>query len=797
MQLRIALSLAAPLGFALWLAAQQDTAQTQRNPFAGNPAAAEAGHKLYDQACQACHGQGARGDRGPALSTGVFRRGGADGEIFTNIRAGIRGTQMPAFAQFTAEQIWQLVSYLRSLAGPAAGHEVVAGDPAAGRKTFESTGQCLMCHTVGGQGVPVGPDLSSAGETPAERLQAAILNPNAPTGGRGRGRRLPSTVIVRTADGQEFRGVRRNEDSFSLQMVDTTGQIHLFDKSKLAALRTEPHSLMPDDYGKRLSPTQIRDLVAYLKTLNGPDPSRIATLPETGGINYERIRNARSEPESWLTYWGDYSGQFFSPLAAITTANVHRLQARWAVEMPGDTVVESVPLVADGILYTTGMPGQVYALDARTGRQIWKYERKQKVVNPYEINRVNRGVAILGNRLFFGTLDAALVALDRRTGALLWEVQVGDTMVGHSITSAPLALKNEIVTGISGGEFGIRGFIDAYDPATGKRLWRFNTIPGPGEFGHDTWDGDSWQHGGAPTWLTGSYDPETDTLYWTGGNPGPDVNGDVRKGDNLFSCSVVALDAQTGKRKWHYQFTPNDTHDWDATEDVVLVDRMYKGQMRKLLMQADRNGVFYVLDRTNGQFLGAAPFVRASWVKGWDENGRPITTPNWRSSPEGNMVYPSLGGGSNFQAPSYSPLTGWMYFAYHDGGGSYASGPAPYEAGRQFFGAAAGRGGFRPPTDDSQGILAMDPETGKIQWKFELTQDSLSAGVLATAGGVLFAGSREGNLIALDAKTGKALWSFQAGADITSSPMSYAVDGKQFVAVSSAGALYSFALPED
>lgn len=298
MQLRIALSLAAPLGFALWLAAQQDTAQTQRNPFAGNPAAAEAGHKLYDQACQACHGQGARGDRGPALSTGVFRRGGADGEIFTNIRAGIRGTQMPAFAQFTAEQIWQLVSYLRSLAGPAAGHEVVAGDPAAGRKTFESTGQCLMCHTVGGQGVPVGPDLSSAGETPAERLQAAILNPNAPTGGRGRGRRLPSTVIVRTADGQEFRGVRRNEDSFSLQMVDTTGQIHLFDKSKLAALRTEPHSLMPDDYGKRLSPTQIRDLVAYLKTLNGPDPSRIATLPETGGINYERIRNARSDPKA-------------------------------------------------------------------------------------------------------------------------------------------------------------------------------------------------------------------------------------------------------------------------------------------------------------------------------------------------------------------------------------------------------------------------------------------------------------------------------------------------------------------
>jgi len=797
MKLRIALSLAAAFGFALNLAAQQDTAQTQRNPYAGNPAAAEAGRKLYDQTCQACHGQGARGDRGPALSTGAFRRGGADGEIFTNIRAGIPGTQMPPFSQLRTEQIWQLVSYLRSLAGPSTAHEVVAGDPGAGRKIFAGTGQCLTCHTVQGEGVPVGPDLSSAGQMPAERLHAVILNPNAPpAGGRAWGRRAPSTLIVRTANGQEYRGVRKNEDSFSLQMVDTSGQLRLFDKSKLASLRSEPHSLMPDDYAKRLSPTEISNLVAYLKSLSGPDPGRIASVPDAGGIAYERIRAARSEPESWLTYWGDYSGQFFSPLSTITPANVGRLQARWAAQMPGNAIVESVPLVVDGIMYTTGQPGQVFALDARTGRQIWRYERKQKVVNPYEINRVNRGVAILGNRLFFGTLDAALVALDRRTGALLWEVQVGDTMLGHSITSAPLALKDKIVTGISGGEFGIRGFIDAYDPATGRRLWRFNMIPGPGEFGHDTWAGDSWEHGGAPTWLTGSYDPETDTLYWTGGNPGPDENGDVRKGDNLYSCSVVALDAQTGKRKWHYQFTPNDTHDWDSTEDVVLVDRLYKGQMRKLLMHADRNGVFYVLDRTNGQFLGATPFVRATWVKGWDESGRPITTPNWRSTPEGNVVYPALGGGSNFQAPSYSPLTGWMYFVYHDGGTSYASGPAPFEPGRQFFGAAAGRGGDRPPEDDTQGIQAMDPETGTTQWKFQLAQESLSAGVLATAGGVVFGGSREGNLIALDAKTGKALWSFQAGADITSSPMSYAVDGQQFVAVSSAGALYSFALPE-
>jgi alcohol dehydrogenase (cytochrome c) len=401
----------------------------------------------------------------------------------------------------------------------------------------------------------------------------------------------------------------------------------------------------------------------------------------------------------------------------------------------------------------------------------------------------------LGNRLFFGTLDAALVALDARTGAPLWEVQVADTMKGYSITSAPLVLKDKVITGISGGEYGIRGFLDAYDPATGKRLWRTYTIPGPGEFGHDTWAGDSWQRGGAPTWLTGSYDPELNTLYWTGGNPGPDLNNEGRKGDNLYSCSVLALDADTGKIKWHYLFTPNDTHDWDATEDVVLVDRTFRGENRKLLLQADRNGVFYVLDRVSGKFLFASPFVRASWVGGWDENGRPITTPNWQATPEGAVVFPSAGGGTNFQAPSYSPVTGWLYVAYHDGGMTYSSGPAPFEPGKLYWGrgTAEGPAGGAP---DTQGVEAIDPETGKVQWKFLVTQNTAQAGVLATAGGLVFAATREGNLIALDAQTGRPLWHFQAGAEITSSPMSYSVDGKQYVAVSSAGVLYSFALPD-
>ena len=794
------------------LLAQQDVPEAQKNPFAASRSAIEAGRTVYDGACQGCHGAGARGsDRAPTLAGRSLKHGNTDGEIFQNVRAGIRGTAMPAFSQLSTDQIWQLVSYIRSQTEPSSLEGVVAGDSETGRTVFETKAKCLDCHQVNGRGTPVGPDLSTAGRISAEQLQAIILNPNqlggggragAPAGRRGgRGGRRSgaqnSVVVVTTLDGMEYRGIRRNEDVFSLQMVDLSGKLRLFEKSQLTQIRVETRSLMPEDYGSRLTTADIRNLVAYLKTLDGPNPLKVPTLVQPGFVPYDRIRNAVAEPQNWLTYWGDYSGRHYSSLAQISASNVSQLQAQWAVQMPGDGMVESVPIVVDGVLYTTGPPGEVFALDARTGRQIWKYQRPQKVVNPYESNRVNRGVAVLGNMIYFGTLDAALIALDARSGALVWETQVADTMEGYSITSAPLALRDKIITGVAGGEYGIRGFIDAYDPYTGKRLWRTYTIPAPGEFGSDTWEGDGWKHGSAGTWLTGTYDPELNTLYWPIGNPGPDANGDVRKGDNLFSCSVLALDPETGRRKWHYQFTPNDTHDWDATEDVILVDRQYGGRLRQLLMQADRNGVFYILDRTNGTFLSATPFVRADWVSGWDKAGRPITTSNWRATPEGSTVFPALGGGTNFQAPSYSPQTGWVYFAYHDGAGRYSAGPATYEAGRQFWGRGSAGGPLAPSAAEEQGVQAFDPETGKTKWKFPLTQNSLSAGILATAGGLVFAGSREGNLIALDAANGKPLWHFGAGAEIASSPMSYAVDGRQYIAISSAGVLYSFALPTE
>jgi alcohol dehydrogenase (cytochrome c) len=366
-------------------------------------------------------------------------------------------------------------------------------------------------------------------------------------------------------------------------------------------------------------------------------------------------------------------------------------------------------------------------------------------------------------------------------------------MKGFSFTSAPLAVKDKITVGITGGEFGLPGYVDAYDPATGKRIWRFNTVPQPGEFGHNTWAGDSWKRGGAPGWLTGTYDPDLDVLYWPIGNPGPDSDHTVRKGDNLFSCSVVALDPATGQRKWHYQFTPNDSHDWDATEDVVLVDQTYRGLKRKLLLQADRNGMFYVLDRNDGKFLSGTAFAHQTWNAGFDENGRPKVIPGTDATPEGTVVYPSGGGANNWRSPSYDPASGWMYLVYTDSGQKYVRQAEEYEIGKQYWG---GRGSRVAGEMESSGVMALDVETGEAKWRYKIAQASLGGGVMATGGGIVFASAADGNLIALDSRTGKLLWRFQTGGRIAASPMSYSVDGKQYVAVSAGNVLYSFALPD-
>ena len=786
---------------------------TVTNPLATSVTAVADGRQLFGATCETCHGSDGEGDPdrgGSALNKTGLKHGDGDADLFRMIRNGVDGTEMPSFPKLSDQQAWQLVTFIHSLqnAAPAAGATTApgSGDVAAGEALFFGRGECFKCHAVNARGGIAGPDLSNAARLGVAALRQKIVSPNNPSsaafGARGAGG-SPVTVVARTRDGREIRGVRRNEDTYSVQMVDAAGQLHLLDKRKMASVAIENRSLMPDDFSTRLSPADIANVVAYLGAQKGRDFSKTILQPLPGGVSYERLVHSGAEPQNWLTYWGDYQGTHYSALSQVNTGNARQLQPAWTLPIPGGSVLEATPLVVDGVMYVTGggNPATVIALDARTGRQIWTWTRQQKVVNPYQINPFNRGVAVLGNRLFVGTLDAALIALDARTGQKLWEVQVADTLDGHNITSAPLVLKDKVITGIAGGEYATRGFVDAYDAATGRRLWRFYTIPGPGEFGHETWQGDSWKTGGSPTWLTGSFDPELNLLYWAVGNPAEQIDRSIRgELDNLFSDSVVALDADTGKMKWHYQFTPNDGHDWDSTEDLVLVDRQWHGQNRKLLLHADRNGHFYVLDRTTGAFLAGSPFIYQNWNAGFDEQGRPRQVPGSNSSPEGSfLVYPSLGGGTNWQAPSYSSLTGWFYLAYSESGQQYVSEPQEIERGQMYLGRAPGR---QPPARrpdqpaPNYGIKAIDPESGRTVWTVKIFQGSLSNGVLATGGNLLLASTRDGNLSALDARTGEHLWHFQTGGSNASSPMSYAIDGKQYIALSAGNVLFSFTLPE-
>jgi PQQ-dependent dehydrogenase (methanol/ethanol family) len=804
------------------LFAQQVQSDTVRNPLAADPAAVAAGQQLYNGTCQACHGPAGQGDRGPALNIPTFVHGSEDGDLFHTIRTGIPNSQMPPFARLTDAQTWQLVSYIHNLQGaPAAGASAanmapVGGDGTAGEALFYGRAGCASCHEVNGRGGVTGPDLSNAGRLAPAALRQKIVDPNSPlppapaaagrgaAAGGGRGAPPPVTLVVRTQDGREVRGVRRNEDTFSLQMVDASGRLQLFDKAKVVSVTVESKSLMPADYATRLSAADLTNLVAYLRAQQGRDLTKTSAAPIAGGVTWDRLRNSKAEPQNWLMYWGDIQGTHYSPLAQITPANAKTLQGAWAMPVPGATTLETSPVVVDGVMYVTssGDPLTVLALDARTGRQIWRYARPQKVTNPYQINPYNRGVSVLGNRVFVGSLDAALVALDARTGLPLWETQVADTMEGFNLTSPPIIVKDKVIQGVAGGEFATRGFIRAFDAATGKALWTFYTIPAPEEFGNDTWKGDSWKTGGGATWLTGTYDPDLNTLYWPVGNPASQMDRSVRGDlDNLFSDSVVALDPDTGLRKWHFQFTPNDGHDWDSVQDVMLVDRVWRGQNRKLLLHADRNSHFYVLDRTNGTFLSGTPFSYQNWNTGFDEKGRPIPKPGSNSSAEGSyLVYPSLTGGTNFQSPSYSPLTGWLYLEYQEAGQQYISAPAEIERGRQYIGRAPARGApaGRGPNDPlpNSGIKAVDPETGKTVWDFKTYQGSSTNGLVATGGGVVFGSSRDGNIVALDAKTGKHLWHFQTGGANAAAPISYSIGGRQYVALAAGNTVFSFALPE-
>ncbi len=524
------------------------------------------------------------------------------------------------------------------------------------------------------------------------------------------------------------------------------------------------------------------------------------TLPAQ--VTFNRILNANKEPQNWLTYSGTTLSQRHSLLTQITPANVKNLELQWVFQSRSLEKYEATSIVADGVLYTVQAPNDIVAMDAATGRVYWTYSYTPgKDARPC-CGRVNRGVAILGDTLFMGTIDAHLVAIDARNGKPIWNTEVAKDASGYALTHAPLVVKDKVIVGTAGGEFGIRGFIAAYDAKTGKEVWRFHNIPEPGEPGNETWAGDSWKTGGGSVWVTGSYDPDLNLTYWGIGNPGPDWNGDTRKGDNLYTDSVVALDADTGQRKWHFQFSPHDEFDYDSVQIPVLVDMEWQGRPRKVMLWANRNGYFYVLDRTNGQFLLGKPFVKVTWATGLDEAGRPMKAPTAASSTEGVLIYPGNQGGTNWYNSSYSPRTGLFYIpSWVEYNTVYLKTPVEYNEGRNFGGGVLRQNvGQRRPTltrlEENEGygaVRAMDPKTGQMKWEFKMS-DVTDAGVLTTASDVLFSGGREGYFYALDARNGELLWKATVGGQVQSGPMTYMVNGRQYVAVAAGNSLFSFAL---
>jgi alcohol dehydrogenase (cytochrome c) len=524
----------------------------------------------------------------------------------------------------------------------------------------------------------------------------------------------------------------------------------------------------------------------------------LGVTPLRAQVTFERILNAEHEPANWLSYSGTVTNQRYSRLDQITAANVKDLKLQWIWQAASLEKFEATALVVDGVLYTVQAPNTVVALDAATGRIFWTYGYEPAADARACCGRVNRGLAILGDTLYMGTLDAHLLAIDAKSGKLVWNTAVASAAQHYAITMSPLVVKDKVLIGTAGGDLGIRGVIAAFDAKSGREVWRFHTIPAAGEPGSETWAGDSWKEGGAAVWNAGAYDRETNLVFFGTGNPAPDWDGRGRAGDNLYSDSVVALDADSGKLAWYYQFTPHDEIDYDSTQVPVLADITWRGEPRKLMLWANRNGVMYVLDRVTGKFLLGKPYVEVNWMDGFDANGRPHKTAA-QPSKEGTLMRPHVHGATNWAPPSYSLKTGLFYVAHWEHSGIIAiEGEFPRGVGVNTAQTQMGQTNLLPFFNDDKeayGVIrAYDPQTLEAKWEYRMA-DITWGGVLSTAGDVVFGGGKEGYFVALDARTGKELWRLAVGGQINSGPMSYSVGGKQYVTVAAGSSLFAFALP--
>jgi len=743
----------------------------------------------YVRLCGGCHGDDARGtQQGPGLAGNLRVRRRSMASLRTVITKGIPTAGMPGF-DLPAPTVDALASLVISLNASAADAKL-PGDPAAGQAFFFGQGRCATCHMISGRGTAVGPDLSNVARSQTvDQLRESLTNPNAQIV-KGYG-----LVSLQMNNGRTLRGFARSRTRYDIAVQDLEGRLHPTSLDSVTRVTEEKSSLMP---AVKATPTELQNLVAFLGTRPNAPPTVSSQTPAKGGITFADLINPK--PGDWLTYNGNLSGNRYSPLKQVNAANVSKLSLKWTFSIPlwqqflPDTPyyrenmryfgLETVPIVSEGIMYVTG-PNQAYALDARTGQPIWHYARPRTpgLVSDPSLGS-NRGVALLGDNVFMVTDNAHLIALNRTTGSLVWEVTMPDEPQKYGGTISPLIVKDMVLAGVAGGDWGIRGFLDAYDAKTGKRVWRHWTVPTAGEPGVETWQGTSYKLGGGATWLTGSYDPGTgtpgsDTLYWATGNPWPDSDDRERGGDNLYTNCVLALDPATGKLKWHYQFTPHDVRDWDANEPLVLVDADFQGKPRKLLLHANRNGFFYVFDRTTGERLVSTSFMhKVTWASGIGGDGRPILLP------PGNLNCPEHA--TNWNGTSYSPVTR-LYYVMASERCTVKLGPGSWKS-------------ALPPEDPGQKYLrALNIETGKIAWEVPQVgpiDGKRVAGILGTAGGLLFYGDPSGYFVAADERNGKTLWRVPLNATIKTSPVTYTVDGKQYVTLAVGSNVMTFGLPE-